>query len=105
MISIYFRSRCGGDCAIAKDPDGDEPVHMRDLQQGFSAGPEPAAPQKRAQPPVEAEAESQQGPDQEEGVHMPGEELRAPRAGPGPGRPDRDQEAFQPEARREEVEV
>lgn len=74
------------------------------MQQGISEGSEPAATPPRAQPTVETPTEDKQG-GEEEGVCVPGEELRAPRPGEGARRPHRGEEALQPEARGEEVEV
>jgi len=73
----YSRSECRSDCSVAKVADGDEPVHLRSVQQGVSARPEPAAASARAQFAVEAAAEDE-GRGEEEGVRVSGEELRAP---------------------------
>lgn len=79
FLKWVFRSRCGGDSAVAEDPFGDEPVHMRNLQQGVPEGPESAAPPARAQPAMEAEAALEQG-GQETGLRLPWALLRPPRA-------------------------
>lgn len=72
------RSRCRSDCFISEIFDGDEQIHLRNLQQGFPKGPELAAAQERAQPAMEAETKNEQRSSEEEGVYMPGEELCTP---------------------------
>ncbi|URE27015.1 Zinc finger protein [Musa troglodytarum] len=74
------------------------------MRQRVPEGSKLAAPPPRSQPPMEAEAENQQGAE-EEGVRVPGEELRAPPPVEGARRPHRHQEALLPQARREEMEV
>ena len=74
------------------------------MQQRVPEGSEPSASPEGSQPSMEAEAEVEQG-SKEEGVHLPGEDLRPPRSVEGTRRPHRHQEALQQEARREEVEV
>jgi hypothetical protein len=78
---------------------------VRGVQQGVPARAEPAAAPARAQPAVEAEAEGPAAGAAAARVPVPGADVRAPRPGARPGRPDGDQEALQPQARREEVEV
>uniref|UniRef100_A0A453E5I9 Uncharacterized protein n=1 Tax=Aegilops tauschii subsp. strangulata TaxID=200361 RepID=A0A453E5I9_AEGTS len=99
------RPRRGGDRAVAAGADGDEPVRVRDLRQGVPAGPEPAAAPARPQPPLEAQAAEPQRGGAQEGVRVPGARVRPPRPLPRARRPHRHQEALQPQARREEVEV
>nr|CAD1828435.1 unnamed protein product [Ananas comosus var. bracteatus] len=107
--SRHSRSECGGDCAVAANANGDEPVRVRDLPQGVPAGPEPAAAPARPQPAVEAAAAGERRRrgrgGAQEGVCVPGADVRAPRGVAGARGPDGDQEALLPEARREEVEV
>ncbi|RDX82575.1 Protein indeterminate-domain 9, partial [Mucuna pruriens] len=62
------KSEFRSDCSVAKVTDGDEPIHMRSVQQGFSERPEPAAASARAQPAVEAAAENKGRGGEEEGV-------------------------------------
>ena len=57
--SKNFRSGRGGGGAVATRADGDEPVRVRDLQQGLPAGAEPAAAPAGPQPALEAQAEEQ----------------------------------------------
>ena len=77
---------------------------MRNMQQGFSEGPELAASPARPQSSMEAQAKNKQR-DQEEGLHLSRKDLRTPRSIASPRRPHRYQEALQQEAWREEVEV
>ncbi|KAL5152174.1 Protein indeterminate-domain 9 [Glycine soja] len=63
-----FISECRSDCSVAKVADGDQPIHLRSVQQGFPEGPEPAAAPARAQLTVEAAAEKQGRGGEEEGV-------------------------------------
>jgi len=76
-MNQYSRSECRSNCSVAKVLDGDEPVHLRSVQQGFSERPEPAAASARAQFAMEAAAENE-GRGEEEGVRLSGEDLRAP---------------------------
>lgn len=78
---------------------------MRDLQQGLPEGPEPAAPQERPQRPLEAARPPSLKLLGQARLCVPGAELRAPRPEAGAWGLDRDQEALQPEARGEAVEV
>lgn len=73
-----FRSRCRGDCSVSEDPFGHKPIRVRNLQQGVPEGSEPAAPSKGSQPSVEAEAEVEQG-GEEEGLRVPRANVRSPR--------------------------
>jgi hypothetical protein len=50
------RTWCGGGCAITADTDGNEPVRVRGVPQGFPTGPKPAAAPTRPQHAMEAEA-------------------------------------------------
>lgn len=75
------------------------------MQQRVPEGSEFAATPAGTQPAVEAPAKDEQRSGEEEGLHMPGEDLRPPRRVAGPRRPHRDKEALQPETWREEVEV
>lgn len=93
-VTIVIRSGSGGDSTVAEDANGDEPIRLRDLQQGFSEGPEPAAAPERPQPAVEAAAAGGGEGGEEEGLRVPGEELRPPRPRPRPRRPHRHQEAL-----------
>jgi len=77
-MAQYSRSECRSDCSVAKVADGDEPVHMRSVQQGFPERPEPAAASARAQSAVEAAAKIEGRGGEEEGVRVSREELRAP---------------------------
>lgn len=104
VIGNDSRSGCRSNRAVAEDANGDEPVRVRGVQQGVPEGAESAAAPAGAQPAVEAAAEEQQG-GAEEGVPVPGAELRPPRPRPGPRRPHRNQEALLQKARREEVQV
>lgn len=54
---------------------------------------------------MEVEAKRQQQGSEEEGVRVPGSDVRAPSPVEGSRRPHRDQEALLQEARREEVEM
>lgn len=49
-----------------------------EIQQRVSKGPEPPAPQERAQPALEAEAKTKGRTDKEEGVRLPRADMRAP---------------------------
>jgi hypothetical protein len=99
------RSQRGGDCPFPQGAVGHQPVHMRDLQQGLPEGPEPAAPQERPQRPLEAARPPPLKLLRQARLCVPRAELRAPRPEAGARGPDRDQEALQPEARGEAVEV
>lgn len=100
----FFRSRCGGDSSVAEKPISDEPIRVRDLQQGVPARPEPPAPPPRPQLAVEAPAADGDG-GEEAGLRVSRADLRAPRPETGAGRSDGDKEALLPETRGEEVEV
>lgn len=93
------RSECRSDCSVAKVADGDQPIHLRSVQQGFPEGPEPAAAPARAQLAVEAAAEKQGRGGEEEGVRLSREDLCAPRPLQSPGRPHRNKKALQQKAR------
>lgn len=105
FLGCRCRSGCGGHRSIAEVSHGDEQIHLRNMQQGVSERSEPAASPTRAQSAVEAAAADKQGADQEEGVYLPGEDVRPPRPVAGPWRPHRNKETLQPETRREEVEM
>ena len=77
ILNEPSRSRCRSDSSFTKVTHGNQPFHLRNLQQGFPERSEPSASSARAQPAVEAAAEDEPG-GEEEGVRVPGEELRAP---------------------------
>ena len=77
---------------------------MRNMQQGFSEGPELATSPTRPQSSMEAQAKNKQR-DKKEGLHLPRKDLRTPRSIASPRRPHWHQEALQQKTWREEVEV
>lgn len=54
---------------------------------------------------MEVATTDKQGANQEEGVYLPREDVRTPRSVTSPWRPHWNKETFQPETRREEVEM
>lgn len=64
------------------------------MQQRVSKGPEPTATQTRTQPSMETKAKNKQRSDQEEGIYLPGENLRPPRSLASSRRPHRNKEAL-----------
>ncbi|TVU10405.1 hypothetical protein EJB05_43931 [Eragrostis curvula] len=101
--TLFSRSRCGGDCPIAKDAAGKETLHVKGVQQGVLARAEPATALSRPRPPLEAAEEPQE--EQGQGVPMPKADVHAPRPITSAGGPYGDEEALMLLARREEVEL
>ncbi|CAK9166328.1 unnamed protein product [Ilex paraguariensis] len=58
IITHPILSRCRSDSFVSKVSNGDESIHMRNMQQGFSERPEFAATQKRSQSAMEAQAKN-----------------------------------------------
>lgn len=104
LIFCWIRSRCRSHSFVPKILNGNKPILMWNLQQGFPEGPELAASPTRPQSSMEAKAKNKQRSSQK-GVCLSWEELRAPRSVKGARRSHWNKEALQPKARREEMEV
>lgn len=88
FFPVLNRSRCRSYRSITEISHGDEPIHLRNLQQRFPERPELAASQARPQSSMETPAKNKQrGP--EEGLHLPGKVLRTPQSVASARRPDR----------------
>ena len=110
QVNIYTylyecRPMCWSHSIITTQPLGYKQIRMWNLQQGFPKRPKPSTSPARTQPSMEAQAKKQHWDNQKASLCMPRSFMCPPQPSSGTRWPYRNQEAFLPETRREEMEM